>query len=220
MLIVGDSTALKLGEGLAAWSIDHPEAAQVDVLWQQGLTFMLEPSVDFVETTAYLDNSRTAIGELLPRLLSDVQPDVVALMVTVNDVSNRTWTEAEGSLTPADPQFTERNFGAYRQLTGSILASGVPEVAWIIPPVPINTWDVDYMNDPTRYAAQHDTIRRVMASFGDGVSVIELDQWMAETGHGADQTWRTDGVHLERAAATAVAEQYVGPLLVQRALGR
>ena len=44
------------------------------------------------------------------------------------------------------------------------------------------------------------------------VQVVRLDQWMAA--HEPDGSWRPDGLHLTLDAATTVADQLLGPLLI------
>ena len=100
----------------------------------------------------------------------------------------------------------------------NVLADGVPNVAWIVPPRPNHLWHEPDLNEMDRYPVQHRVIRDVVAMFDQRVSVVELDAWLTAAGHDNDAWWRNDGVHLTDESASVMAEQYLGPLLVQQAL--
>lgn len=219
ILVVGDSTALYVAEGLAAWAIDHPAHAQTGVRWTQGLTFMLEPEIVTFDVAGVLDESRRTLQELVPAAVAELRPDVVLLMVTVNDSSNRQWSAAEGALGPQDPRYRERMRTAYTDLTDQLLAAGVPEVAWVLPATPYHLWLEPEMNEPDRYFVQHDVIREIVASGGDRVSAVDYHGWLSASGLYRDNGWRPDGVHLTGESAGDLAEQWLGPLLVRTALG-
>jgi peptidoglycan/LPS O-acetylase OafA/YrhL len=218
MLVVGDSTSVYLAEGLAAWSLAHPGYATVDLRWCQGCTFLLEPSVVDQGSDVYVQMSREVISNLLPQAMAAIQPDLVVLMATVNDAGRRVWNEAEGELDPTDPRFALRAVEAYTDLTRSLLDAGAPDVVWVIPPEPLPVWKEAHMNEPLRYAAHRESIRAAVEPFGDEVSVADVHRWMVESDLADDRTWRPDGVHLDSGRATEMAESFLGPLLVERAL--
>jgi len=214
MLVVGDSTALYLGHGLAAWSLEHPQHALVSVLWCQGCGFVLDGTITSFEATSYMTQSNVIVKENLPVTIANVQPDVVVLMCTVDDVANRQWSAAEGVLTPADPRFRQHLVDAYREVTDSILGLGVPRVEWIIPPVPTLEWQEVEMRELARYELQHSVIRQVAREHGANVGVVDADRFLSLAGHADDAQWRPDGVHLTEQSAAWLAEQYVGPVVV------
>jgi peptidoglycan/LPS O-acetylase OafA/YrhL len=220
MLVVGDSTALYVGQGLAAWSLDHPDLAQVSVRWCQGCTFMLEPAITtFADLSGVLDASRALVDNELFGTIDELRPDVVVLMSTVSDVANREWSADEGPLGPRDQRYRTRMRDAYGELTLRLLGAGVPEVVWVVPPVPTAEWREEEMNDLERYRLHHDVIREVVAAFDMQVEVADLDRWLDEAGHAATPSWRPDGVHFTEWSARQVAERWLGPLLVGVALG-
>ena len=220
MLVVGDSTALYVGQGLAAWSLDHPELAQVSVRWCQGCTFMLEPAITtFAELGGVLDASRALVDDELFGTIDELRPDVVVLMSTVSDVANREWSADEGPLGPRDERYRTRMRDAYGELTLRLLGAGVPEVVWVVPPTPTAEWREEEMNDLERYRLHHEVIREVVAAFDGQVEVADLDRWLDEAGHVATPSWRPDGVHFTEWSAGQVAERWLGPLLVGVALG-
>ena len=95
----------------------------------------------------------------------------------------------------------------------------LPEVVWVVPPVPTAEWSQEEMNDLERYQLHHRVIRDVVASFDERVTVADLDRWLDESGHASESSWRPDGVHLDDWSGRQVAEQWLGPLLVTVALG-
>ncbi|MGE0139132.1 MAG: acyltransferase family protein [Ilumatobacteraceae bacterium] len=219
ILVVGDSTALFVGEGLAAWSLAHPQAAQVNVIWYQGCTFLLEPEMVTFDLPRLVEDSRDTLQRRMPDAIRDLQPDVVVLMVTMSDVADRQWSAAEGPLSPFDPRYVERLSSAYHDLTDRILASGVGEVVWVVPPTPNHLWLEPAMNEADRYAIHHSVIRDVASSSGDQVAAVDLDAWLTAAGHADDPRWREDGVHLNDGSAAELAELYLGPVVVRTALG-
>jgi len=218
IMVVGDSTAFYMGQGLAAWAGDHPQYAQVDVLYCQGCGFILDGTITSFEAASFVAQSRVVVRQEMLEHIADVQPDVVVLMSTVNDIANRKWDEAEGVLTPADPRYRARMVAAYRAVTDSVLAAGVPHVVWVNPPIPVGVWDPPEMGEDPRNWVQHEVIRGVAAEQGPAVRVNELDAWFSLTGHAVDRTWRPDGTHLTEASAKSLASEFLGAWLVQTAL--
>ncbi len=218
ILVVGDSTAFYLGQGLAAWAGDHPRYAQVDVLYCQGCGFILDGTITSFEAASFVAQSRVVVQQQMLGHIAAVQPDVVLLMSTVNDIANRQWDDAEGVLTPADPRYRARMVAAYSAVTDSVLNAGVPHVVWVNPPIPATLWDPPEMGEDPRNWVQHDVIREVAEASGPAVTVNELDAWLSLTGHADDRTWRPDGTHLTEESAKALAGEFLGAWLVQTAL--
>ena len=223
MLVVGDSTAFYVGQGLAGWAVQHRQTAQVDLLWCQGCGFMLDGTITSFDAAPFIAASRTVVQENLPDVVERVHPDIVMLMVTVDDVADRSWNMAEGVLTPRDEQYRTRMYDQYRAVTERLLTMGVPTVVWTIPPVPTTQFEARDLREIDRYERQHDTIRQVAADLtglhGASVVVCEMDDWLHREGHGDDATWRPDGTHLTEQSAGVLAEQWLGPWLTAAAMG-
>jgi hypothetical protein len=223
MLVVGDSTAFYVGQGLAGWAVQHPQTAQVDILWCQGCGFVLDGTITSFDASQFIAASRTVVEENLPPLVDRVHPDVVMLMVTVDDIADRRWDVTEGVLTPRDDRFRARMYREYRSMTETLLAMGIPTVVWAIPPVPTTPFEARDLREADRYERQHDVIRQVAADVAgehDGaVIVCDLDQWLRQGGHEGDANWRPDGTHLTEQSAGWLAEQWLGPWLTAAAMG-
>ena len=180
MLVVGDSTALYVAHGLAAWTMAHPDHAQVSVSWCQGCTFVLDADIVSFDLDDVLDNSRRTITEVMPDAIEQA-----AARRRGDDGHrrarrpNRQWSDTEGPLAPTDPRSHDRMVEAYADLTMQIISSGVPDVVWVVPPTPTHQWDDDpEMNEVERYSAHHEIIREATARFEHHVSVVDLDAWV------------------------------------------
>lgn len=219
ILMVGDSTAFSVGQGLAEWAVDHPADAQVDVLWCQGCGFILDGTITSFDGVDFLTDSRDVVERQLAQRIERLHPDVVVLMTTVNDVANRKWDDTEGPLSPLDPLFRERMARAYASVSDTVVALGVPSLVWVIPPIPTSEWDTPEMGEPDRYRVQHTVIREVAVSSGSTVAVTDLDAWLNRSEHAADTGWRPDGTHFAPEAAKELATAYLGPWLMGVVLG-
>jgi hypothetical protein len=223
VMVVGDSTAFYVGQGLAGWAVQHPQHAQVDLTWCQGCGVILDGTITSFDAASFVATSRTVMQETVPAEVTRVHPDVVVLMVTVNDVADRSWDMAEGVLTPRDDRYRMRMYAQYRSLTESLLAMGVPNVVWTIPPVPTTEFAARDLREADRYERQHDVIRQVAADVavpaGAAVVVCEMDDWLRTAGHSDDVSWRPDGTHFTEQSAGWLAERWLGPWLVRVAVG-
>jgi peptidoglycan/LPS O-acetylase OafA/YrhL/lysophospholipase L1-like esterase len=223
VLVVGDSTALYVAQGLAAWSVAHPAVMQADVLWRPGATLLYGTTNTSFDSVKEFRNSRDLFANEAPAMVRRVRPDLVVVMVTVNDIVTRRWTRAEGALTPFDPPYRARLTQAYHDFATTLLDGGAGQVLLVVPPTPTHQFLQPEMNDPARFAAQHDVIRAVPATFTGAragrVAVIDLETWFTNHGHAQDPTWRPDGVHLTTDTAHRLADDYLGPTLTRRALG-
>jgi lysophospholipase L1-like esterase len=220
VLVVGDSTAEATTEGIAAWALAHPGYLEISTRWCPGCGFLLDGTITSWDAAAFVKQSADVLQHQLPEAVRQLRPDLVVLMSTVNDVANRRWTAAEGVLTPEDAAYRARLDAAYRGATDFVRALGVANVAWIMPPTPFPPWPEPEMRDPVRWQVHHDVIRSAVAARPSGVSLIDLDGWMAAIGEATDVAWRPDGVHLTRAAATTAADRFLGPAMVRIALGQ
>jgi peptidoglycan/LPS O-acetylase OafA/YrhL/lysophospholipase L1-like esterase len=217
ILVVGDSTAFAMGRGLATWAVAHPDHAEVDVLWAQGLGFVLDGRITTFDGASFVARSAEVVRTELPALIERLRPDVVVMMSTVDDVADREWTPAEGPLAPTDPRFGARLRSQYRAATRIALDAGAPRVVWVVAPIPANEFSTADLNVRESHLAVHAAIREVAASV-PGASVAEMDEWLTATGHATDDEWRPDGTHLSEQAALRLAEEWFGPWLVGESL--
>jgi peptidoglycan/LPS O-acetylase OafA/YrhL len=220
ILVVGDSTAWSVGDGLAAWAEANPTLASVTLTVAPGCGFVLTGTVPADEGAGYTERCDAVLSDWMMRSIVDLQPDVVLLMATRTDVKDRTWSADEGVLTNADPRFQERQIADYVAATTWILGAGVPEVVWVKPPVArVDPAPADEMTDPARLGVLHAVIDAAVAGSDPArVSSVDLAGWYARSGID-DAAARLDGIHFEVPAATEVAARLLGPRLVNVALG-
>ncbi len=218
ILVVGDSTSAIVAQGLAAWSLENPTFAATSLNWSQGCGFILDGTITSYEAERFVERSQDLLLVDVPAAIEQLRPDVVVLMTTMNDVIDRQWTEAEGSLDPQSPAFRRRMGASYLAMQDSILRLGVQKVVWIIPPTPTAISPYPELNNLTRYAVQHEVIRSVASAAPGSTSAIDLDTWFDRTGAANDDSWRPDGVHLSTESATNLARWYLGPEIVNRVL--
>jgi hypothetical protein len=219
VLVVGDSTAFYVGQGLAGWAVQHPQHAQVDLLWCQGCGFILDGTITSFDASAFVQTSNTVVNQQMPDTIARVHPDVVVLMTTIDDVADRAWDMGEGTLTPRDPRFRERMRSQYERVTRSVLDAGVPQVVWVVPPVPYSVFETPDLGEHDRYAIQHEVIREVAAAVGTAVVVCDMDGWFVRAGLERDEQWRPDGTHLTEQSAGWLVERWLGPWLTATVLG-
>ena len=220
ILVVGDSTAWSVGDGLAAWAAANPTLASVTLTVAPGCGFVLSGTVPADEGAGYTARCDEVLSDTMMSAIVHLQPDVVLLMTTRTDVKDRTWSADEGVLTSADPRFQERQAADYAAVTTWILGAGVPEVVWVKPPAArVDPAPADEMTDPARLAVLHRIIEGVVAGADPSrVSSVDLAGWYGQSGID-DLAARLDGIHFEVPAATDVAARLLGPRLVNVALG-
>jgi peptidoglycan/LPS O-acetylase OafA/YrhL len=220
MVVVGDSTAQYTAAGLAAWAADHPDSAQVTDASVAGCGFLRAGTVPTDGAIDFQGQCDELLDDRLPALLSELQPDVVMLMVTMRDVEDREWTPDEGVISPFDQRFRDRLLIDYTAMADRLVAAGVRRIAWVLPPVPIAPFQGEQvkMLDPARYQVQFDVIGEVAAGAGDAVHVLDLRTWLEAMGGSKDGQIRPDGLHWSAEAGYWVAERYLAGSLVTVAL--
>ncbi len=220
ILVVGDSTAWSIGDGLAAWAAANPAVASVTLTVSPGCGFVLDGRVPADDGTDYVAQCDQTLSTWMNDALLQLRPDVVMLMATRTDVKDREWSPDEGVLSVFDPRAQERIRADYADVTEWILGAGAPEVVWIEPPVVrVDPAPPDEMTDPERIAVMHTIIRDTVAAAQAGrVASVDLAGWYGSSTID-DIAARPDGMHFDVVGATQVAERFLGPTLVNIALG-
>jgi hypothetical protein len=161
-----------------------------------------------------LRNAQAACLDLLEKRLPDtlrsVQPDVVVAMVTVRDLEDRVWDEAEGPLAVMDPRFAERLIADYDATTAAFAAAGVARVLWVLAPLPALP-----LLDAARSDAYGAALAEVVARHPGRAAVVDLRGWLARQPVAPE---RPDGLHWSEAGAARVAADYLGPVVVAAAV--
>ncbi|MEY4338478.1 MAG: hypothetical protein RLZ14_328, partial [Actinomycetota bacterium] len=216
-LMLGDSTAVALVDGLFKWAYSRPDQLQVASLARLGCGLVRNSFMWGDDTGVYSTNCEHAFSVELPALLQQRVPDVVMLMVTIPDVLGRVWNADEGALLPSDPRYAQRLAADYETVAQQLLTAGVRHILWVVPPLPSDRWPQAKVNPirPADWDVFVRTIEQRATAHPREVQVVRLDQWMQQHEPGGD--WRPDGLHLTIDAAETVSDQFIGPLLINAA---
>ena len=120
IMVLGDSTAWSMGDGLEIWARNNPSLAEVDVVVSPGCGLLADGYVDEWSQHDDLNDLETKcrnLHERLPATLAARSPDVVVIMVTIPDLLDRVWDDVEGPLNIFTSEFRTR-------LTAVIRTSG------------------------------------------------------------------------------------------------
>jgi hypothetical protein len=218
VLLIGDSTAMALSEGLLGWADGRPAQVQVASLARPGCGLLHTSRMSGVQGERIARGCVEAFDGELPSVLDAQPPDVVVVMVTLPDVIERMWADDEGLLRSNDPRYVDRRRAEYADFADTLRAAGVSQVVWVVPPRPTERWLQSAVN-PVRddeWAAFVAAIQEVAAREPAGKRVVRLDEWMRAI-EPPDGSMRPDGLHLTPAAATVVMDRFIGPLLLSTA---
>jgi peptidoglycan/LPS O-acetylase OafA/YrhL len=218
VLLVGDSTAVALSEGLLGWADDRPEQVQVASLAKPGCGLLRNSAMAGDDGERFTAACNRVFDRELPELLASGAPEVALVMVTVPDVVERVWTNEEGVLRPGDPRYAARLRDDYAAFAATLHDAGVEHVVWVVPPRPSERWLQSIFN-PVRddeWATFVGTIEDAAALHPDSSRVVRLDEWM-RANEPTDGSMRPDGLHLTPAAAAVVMDRFIGPLLLSTA---
>jgi peptidoglycan/LPS O-acetylase OafA/YrhL len=145
ILVVGDSTAWSLGDGLAAWTAANPEVASVTLTVSPGCGFVLAGRVPADDGAGFADQCQQTLSTWLNDALLQLRPDVVMLMATRTDVKDREWNPDEGVLTVFDPRAQERIRADYARSPSGSSAPVCPRWSGSSRP-----WSASTRHHPTR----------------------------------------------------------------------
>lgn len=214
VLVLGDSTAVALADGMFQWASMRPADLQVASLARLGCGLVRNSSMWGDDDGTYSSGCEHAYASELSPLLAQQVPDVVMIMVTIPDVLGRVWNKAEGALLPRDPRYAQRLAADYRAMADTLIAAGVRHIAWVVPPLPSDLWPQAKVNPIAEvdWNTLVATIDGVAEALPAAVQVVRLDQWMAANEPG-DDSWRPDGLHLALPAAIEVTDRFVAPML-------
>ena len=218
IMVLGDSTAWSMGDGLEAWAEDNPSLATVELVVSPGCGLLADGHV--AEWSQYddlrdLETRCRDLHERLPATFDARSPDVVVIMVTIPDLLDRVWDDAEGPLDIFTSEFRTRLTARYTDFGQALIQRGTATL-WI--KAPAARLGSDQALDPRRTDAFHEVIDEVVSSFGDRhAEVIDLEHWLGASDLDGREA-RPDGVHLGLDAATEIADRCIGPSLVNLAL--
>ena len=216
--MVGDSTAELTGLGLTRWAATAPERPSVAVRAAPGCGLVpggerVTPDRSFrvpVLCSHYLDVR-------VPRAVREVRPDVVLVMSSW-ETQDRRW-DGGPVLAPADPPYRARMVEHLTRLVRSIRDAGASKVVLVLEPEADPFWRAytSPQEDPGRHQVLHDVMADAAAADPGHVLLADVGGWLVGIGGQRDPTLRPDGVHWSPDAATLLAADLLGPLLLAAA---
>ena len=151
------------------------------------------------------------LEERLPETLRNLQPDVVVGMVTVRDIEDRVWDDAEGPLPITDPRFAERLIADYDAATAGVRGRRRrPRAVGAAAAARLCRCSTQLATDA--YGA---ALAEVVARHPGRAAVVDLRGWLARQ---PEIPERPDGLHWSPEAAARLAGDYLGPVVVAAAV--
>ncbi len=215
IVLVGDSTAVALSDGLFDWAAGHPGQMELASLAEPGCGLLRGGSMAGDTGNRFAEKCDAVFVDDLPTMLADADLDVVMVMITVPDVIERVWSDDEGPLRVGDERFAARLRRAYAEFSQTLRAAGVPHVVWVVPPRPSQRWIQSNFDPITEqeWATFVGVIEHEASSDPSRSTSLRLDEWM-RVHEPADGSMRPDGLHLTRGAARTVADQFLASLVL------
>jgi hypothetical protein len=216
IIVLGDSTASATGDGLVSWAADHPDLAKVGLAVLPGCGIIRGGVIPTDQDDSFRRACAELLDERLPAELAEGQPDVVVGMVSMRDLEDRVWDDAEGPLRPLDDRFIERLGADYTAMTAWLLDAGVAKVVWVVPPIPTPfiSGPAATVLDPARFARYRAALEGVVAQFPGRAGVVDLAGWLQSQ----PTPERPDGLHWSPAGARDLADRFLAAAVVAAAV--
>jgi peptidoglycan/LPS O-acetylase OafA/YrhL len=215
LMIIGDSTAMATSNGLFSWARMHPAYLKVSSSAEPGCGVIAQ-GLTADDGTGHWARACAKVRSRYPAQQAARHPDVVLGLVTITDLNDRTWSAAEGMLSPDDPRFFDRLVAAYDAQTSDFLGGGARKVVWILPPAPLGFGLFSgEMAPEARFARGTEALRTVVARHPGQADLVDLPSWLAAQ---PSMPLRPDGLHWSRAASRQIADGLLGPLVVAAGL--
>ena len=217
VVLIGDSTADALAEGLNAWATQATNRT-VGSVARAGCGLIRGTVMAGDINGSFVKACDRALASTLPDVLAAQHPDTALIMVTIPDVTKRQWSGDEGMLAWNDARYAQRMLADYRVMAATLIAGGVRHIAWVLPPQPAEFWS-GWMSD-TIYSADgwaglRNAVNTVASENPTVVQVARLDEWFVATGADVDPAMRDDGLHLTPTGALRVMNEFLGPVLLR-----
>ena len=219
VLVLGDSTAEALSAGMIQWAAGHPTTLQVSTLATPGCGFVRSATIRDDDGTmmTMCDN---VLDAQLPALLRDTPPDVVVVMITLPDITPRTWDSSEGELPAVDARYAQRKSRDYARLVKQLATAGVARVLWLDSPLPSPAW-LGYLNgeiDPALWIAQRSAVTTLQRDFPAVMTIAPFGDWLLEQETSDPRAMRPDGLHLSAEGGTRTMNDYLASVIVAAGL--
>ena len=220
VMVVGDSVARSLANGLVSWGADGGAAAVWDVS-RDGCGVWVDGNIQSLYAgTGPLPAACIAGVARWPQDVRDFRPDVVVVLSTIWDLADRKLPSWSSFRRPGEATFDAALLARYRAAIGDLSATGA-RVVWMTAPctdpdnggLPFGVPRSKGAFDPTRSAhLNHDLLPQL------GVRVVDLDGLVCPGGRftqhvGPVSDARPDGLHFSEAGARWLADTYASDWL-------
>jgi hypothetical protein len=214
VLLVGDSTAEALGVGLAGWASAHPALADVRLAVSPGCGFVRGGEVATDGDVPFGPRCDEILDRVLPDTLVDFRPEVVMLLSSTRDLTDRRWSNEEGTIDPFDEPYQQRINRDYARIAGLVTASGATAI-FVRGPLVDPFWlGRETMSDYHERRAIVDGVMDRLATEAGPVRVLDLRAWVESIGIAESRDARPDGVHWAPDVAFELAQGWLGPTLL------
>ena len=214
VLLVGDSTAEALGVGLAGWASTHPALADVRLAVSPGCGFVRGSEVATDGDVPFGPRCDEILDRVLPETLVDFRPEVVMLLSSTRDLTDRRWSNEEGTIDPFDEPYQRRINRDYARIAGLVTASGATAI-FVRGPLVDPFWlGRETMSDYHERRAIVDGVMDRLATEAGPVRVLDLRAWVESIGIAESHDARPDGVHWAPDVAFELVQRWLGPALL------
>jgi peptidoglycan/LPS O-acetylase OafA/YrhL len=216
VLLLGDSTAVALGSGAVSTSVDQPDSLQVQ-LDANGACGVVRGGIyeDVTLTAAMKMTCDSLIWRDVPTDVSDLDPDVVVILVSLADTWRRSWDDGTTWLDPTEPEFAARVARDYDDYFDLLVDSGAKRIVWLIPPSarvgPEARLEESFSNGGQEVIEA--SINRQLVRHPGVVFKLDLADWFEQSGLSDDGSSRPDGIHVTESAASEIVKDWLVPQL-------
>jgi hypothetical protein len=219
-MVVGDSISVNLGAGLGRHAVKHGDMEVLN-FGANGCAISGEDGMRYPNGAAHLGgNGCDARRSQWPAQLNSFDPDIVLVQSSIFDILDRTRIEwGVGTyLHVGDPQFNSWLVGHHRAAISTLRSNGA-KVVWAT--VPCAEFH------PERHPNHHDDAegnRRINLINGlirqVGATIVDFQAHVCPGGRysdavdGVSDARSADKVHFTDAAAEAIADRWLAPLLL------
>ena len=214
VLVVGDSTAVRLAEGLLPYAADHRDTIQAGSAAYSGCGLSVADdgrmhgfSTDDGQGLIDLHGCTEGWGEILDRVASDEHIDIVLVDIASWDGVDIHFPDGR-VVSVLDPVGRQLVTDAYRQFVSQVESTGT-RVVWVTPADIHLAWGgIDSPLDDQR---RWESVRSIIDTLP--VEQIDLPGWLRRQ-EIDDATSRPDGVHLTVDVNARFVAEMVAPTLI------
>jgi hypothetical protein len=220
VMLVGDSISWSLTGGLKNWFADNTGSGLVTnsliacPIWH-------DAALRDLNEVRGLAPECTRRADDFAKVIDQYQPELVAVISCLADVSDRQLACEDIWRAPGDPAYDQPQAAAIGETVDELSAGGA-KVAWLTCPAldphfrpGVGMRQGPYPEaEPERVTAYNATLRRVAAT-RPRMAIVDLNGWVAQLPKGElDPDWRPDGVHFNIEASINTAE-WLAPQLLE-----